>query len=170
MVNPTTNEPTATTNTAMTSTASGAPIVTTASRIRFPKPSAYWNLPGEQPNFRTWWTTVENYLYWLQRHAVPNDPVTDEDKNRLVYSLLGAEGMARFASNRSYSRLGQATFVEFLDAVKRFFQPPVNPLHAHFDFQCRHQQEGESAAEFLGALRSLLIDCDMQDVGSINVP
>ncbi len=106
---------------------------------------------------------MENYLYWLDRHAALNDPITNEDKNRLVYSLLGAEGTARFASNPSASRLSQDTIAEFSVAVKRFFQPPVNPLWAPFDFQHHHQQEGESAAKFLGALRTLLIDCDMQD-------
>ncbi len=163
----TTMEPTATTSTATIYMAGGATqaAIGAAARIRFPETAAYWMLPGEQPNFRTWWTTVENYLYWLERHAAPNDPITNEDKNRLVYSLLGAEGTARFASNPSASRLGQDTFVDFSGAVRRFFQPQVNPLCAHFDFQRRHQLEGESAAEFLGALRTLLIDCDMQDVG-----
>ncbi len=74
-----------------------------AARIRFPEPTAYWTLPGEQPNFRTWWTTVENYLYWLERHTALNDPITNKDKNRLIYSLLGAEGTAHFASNPSAS-------------------------------------------------------------------
>ncbi len=73
---------------------------------------------------------MENYLYWLQQHAVPNVPVTDEDKNRLVYSLLGTEATAHFASNPSARRLSQATFVEFLDAVKHFSTPSQSPTHA----------------------------------------
>ncbi len=87
------------------------------------------------------------------------DPITDEDKNRLVYSLLGLEGTSRSASNPD------ASFVEFSEVVKTFFQPLVNPLHAHFDFLHRHQQEGETAAEFLGVLWTLLINCDIRDAG-----
>ncbi len=98
-------------------------------------------------------------------HASLMDPLNDKDKNQLVYSLLGLEGTSHFASNPMASRMGQVSFVEFTEAVKAFFQPSVNPLHAHFDFLCRHQQEGETATEFLGALRTSLIDCDIRDAG-----
>ncbi len=126
--------------------------------MHFLELSAYWSDPGDQPNFQTWWMMLENYLYWLDRHASPMDPLNDEDNNWLVYTLLGPEGTSRFASNLMASRMGQASFVEFTEAVKTFFHPSVNPLHAHFDYLCRHQQEGETAAEFLVALRTLLID------------
>ncbi len=95
----------------------------------------------------------------------PTDPLMDEDKNRLVYSLLGSEGTARFASNPMASCMGQTSFANFSEAVKRFFHPTVNPLHAHFDFLRHHQQEDKTAIEFMGVLRTLLIDCDIRDAG-----
>ncbi len=100
MVNPTTMESMPATNMATISTTSGS-MATTAlmsqgiatvtgslSRMHFPKLSTYWSIPGDQPNFCMWWTTLENYLYWLERHASPIDPIKDEDKNQLVCSLL----------------------------------------------------------------------------------
>ncbi len=146
MVNPTTMDAMPMTAMATTTTTStsqgGAAIAGALMRMHFPEPPAYWSVLGDQPNFWTWWTTLDNYLYWLERHASLTDPITDEDKNWLVYSLLGPEGTSRFASNLMAGRMGQASFAEFSEAVKMFFQPPVNPLRAHFDFLHRHQQEG----------------------------
>ncbi len=167
---PTTGTTTTTTTTASTASGSGVgqPIVrsTDRPRIWFPEPPAYWSMPGEQPNFRTWWTMVENYIACLDEQHDPTEAVLlDSYKNWLLYSLLGAEGIARFASHPMGSQLCAAMFASFSKAVREFFQPDVNPLRARFDLSLRKQQEGESAAEFLGALRTLLIDCEITDQG-----
>ncbi len=59
----------------------------------------------------------------------------------------------------------EATFEDFSKAVRDFFQLEVNPLRARFDFSIRKQREGVTAAKFLGALRTLLIDCEISDQG-----
>ncbi len=56
------------------------------------------------------------------------------------------------------------SFTTFSAEVKRFFQPVVNTLHARYNFHSQKQQEGETVAEFLGALRALLVDCQIPSV------
>ncbi len=133
MVNTTTTEATAMISTATTTTAStsqgGAAVAGALTRMRFPEPSAYWSMPGDQPNFRTWWTMPDNYLYWLERHASPADPITDKDKNRLVYSLLGPEGTSRFASNPMASRIRvRAHLLSSQKRSKRSSNPQLTPF------------------------------------------
>ncbi len=156
MVNPTTTEATPMINMTMMMTASmsqgGAAIAGALRRMRFPGPSTYWSVPGDQLSFRTWWTTLDN-----PRYASPTDPITDEDENQLVYSLLGLEGTSRFASNPMASRMGQASFAEFVEAVKTFFQPPVNPLRTHFDFFAQTPARGQSNLSWPSAAMTLCI-------------
>ncbi len=68
---PTVNMPTiATAGGSMGLTAStsqgGAAIAGALMRMHFPELSAYWSALGDEPNFRVWWTMLDNYLYWLK--------------------------------------------------------------------------------------------------------
>ncbi|MCP4539177.1 MAG: hypothetical protein GY832_18730, partial [Chloroflexi bacterium] len=139
--------------------AAAAPPPPELPRVQFPLPPPYWDHAGEQPNFRTWWMRLENYIYWLNAQRGPTTQLASEYKNRLLFSLLGSEGTSRFASNPFICQLATATFENFSTEVKKFFQPLVNVLRAHYDFTVRRQNEGETVAEYLCALRTLLVDC-----------
>ncbi len=67
----------------------------------------------------------------------PTTQLASEYKNRLLFSLLGSEGMSHFANNPFVYQLATASFVDFSAEVKKFFQPSVNVLRAHYDFTMR---------------------------------
>ncbi|MCP4540776.1 MAG: hypothetical protein GY832_26865, partial [Chloroflexi bacterium] len=100
------------TTTAGTS-AAGPPPPPELPRVQFPLPPPYWDHPGEQPDFRTWWMRYDNYVYWIDAQRGPDHPLSDEYKTRLLFSLLGSEGTSRFASNPLVCQLATASFVEF---------------------------------------------------------
>ncbi len=113
MVNPTTTEATPPINvnpmmamaggsgTAASSSAAAIVGHVEVPRVQFPLPSPYWSTPGEQPNFRMWWKQVENYVFWLDTQRGPANPLSGEYKNRLLFSLLGAEAITRFGTTPS---------------------------------------------------------------------
>ncbi len=53
----------------------------------------------------------------------------------------------------------QWTFDPFAAEVKKYFQPCVNTLRAHYEFTTRKRHEGEKVADYLCALRAVLVDC-----------
>ncbi len=104
---------------------------------------------------------LENYLFWIDAQRGPNNLLSAEYKNYLLFSLLGTEGTMRFASNPLVCQLATASFEDSSAEVKRFFQPTVNVLHAHYDFTTHRQKDGETVAEYLCALRALLVSCNI---------
>ncbi len=105
----TTAAATLTTATASTASGSGAQhpgIRMDWTKFHFPEPLPYWAAPGEQPIFRMWWTMVDNYIACLEEQRDAADPVLSNSyKNRLLYSLLSAEGIVWFASHPMATRL-----------------------------------------------------------------
>ncbi len=102
---------------------------------RFPLPQRYWE-QGNKPNYyRTWVTQFENYVFWLNLDRTDDQQLNKEYKNRLLYSLLGAEGTLRFANQPLAHHLPKTDHAVFTKAISDFFAEPVNELHAEFDFQ-----------------------------------
>ncbi len=101
---------------------------------RFPLPQRYWE-QGNKPNYRTWVTQFENYVFWLNLDRTDAQQLNKEYKNRLLYLLLGAEGTLRFANQPLAHRLAKTDHTIFAKAVSDFFAKPVNELWAEFDFQ-----------------------------------
>ncbi len=64
-----------------------------------------------------------NYLFWINTQRGPINLLSDEYKNRLLYSLLGTEGTLHFASNPLVCQLATASFAEFSVEVQHFFNP-----------------------------------------------
>ncbi len=119
---------------------------------RFPLPERYWD-HGNQLSYRTLKTQFENYLEWDAVHQLDK-----EYRNRLLYSLLGAEGTQRFASQPLAQQLADSDHDAYAKAISEFFEELVNELHAEFNFQSCRQGPGEFVAEFLAALCTLLVD------------
>ncbi len=75
--------------------------------------------------------------------------------------MLGAEGTLRFANQPLAHHLAETDHAAFANAVSNFFAEPVNELRAKFDFQNHLQRPGESCSDFLAALRTLLVDLNV---------
>ncbi len=116
-----------------------------------PLPPKYWEHSGEAPSFRLWNVQFENDIFSV------------DSESRLLLSLLGNEAISSFACTPEAQSIATTSFANFLKAAKAHFQPVTSPICAYFDFQSRRQQEGESASQFRNALRSLLVDCDVEN-------
>ncbi|GFN82895.1 LOW QUALITY PROTEIN: Pol polyprotein [Plakobranchus ocellatus] len=94
------------------------------------------------------------------RDAARIQPSCDEDKNRLLFNLLGLEDIRIFSAQPMVDRISTVSHDEFRSAVKSVFQVPVNPFRAYYDLEQRRQGGTESTQDYLTALRSLMADCD----------
>ncbi|MCP4701720.1 MAG: hypothetical protein GY862_33410, partial [Gammaproteobacteria bacterium] len=82
-------------------------------KITFPLPSRYWDLPGEQPSFRLWNIQLENYMFSVDSQRTAAEKMTDEFKNRLLFSLLGNEAVASFACTPEALHIADTSFADF---------------------------------------------------------
>ncbi len=126
----------------------------------FPLPQCYWE-QGNKPNYRTCVTQFKNYIFRVNLDRTDAQQLNKEYKNRLLYSLLGVEGTLRFANQPLAHCLAETDHTVFAKAISDFFAKPVNELCAEFDFQNCLQRPGESCSNFLVALRTLLVDLNM---------
>ncbi|GFO47389.1 Zf-h2c2 and rve domain containing protein [Plakobranchus ocellatus] len=108
--------------------------------------------------YKLWIRLFDNYIY--MRDAARTRPFSDEDKNCLLFNLLGLEGIGIFSAQPMVDRISTASHDEFRSAVKSVFQVPVNPFRAYYDLEQRRQGSTESTQDYLTALRSLMADCD----------
>ncbi len=114
-----------------------------AGKVQFPLPPKYWEHPGDAPPFRLWNVQFENCVFRGFAKGPPADKMTDEFKNRLLFSLLGDEAISTFACLPKALSMDTMTFANFHKAAKAHFQPITSLIHAYFDFQSRRQQEDE---------------------------
>ncbi len=126
-----------------------------------PPPAKFFEFPGEPPlNFSIWYRLFERFIY-LTNECRPTDrKLTDETNNSILFSYLGSEGARLFASNPAFSMLQEARHADFVAEVKAQFVAATNPARSHFEFQHRLQASGESVADYVTNLRSLMADCD----------
>ncbi len=113
------------------------------------------------PALRLWNVQFENNVLSVDSQRALADKMSDEFKNRLLFSLLGNEAISTFACTLEALSMHTTTFANFHKVAKAHFQPVTSPIHAYFDFQSRRQQEGETASQFQNVLHSLLVDCDV---------
>ena len=123
---------------------------------KIPLPKEYLTHPGNPVlPFRHWITMFDNYVFL-------RGELSDESKNRLLFPLLGLEGIRIFSSNPMCGNIATASHSDFKKALRDIFDVRINPFKAHFDFEGRNQHPAESTQEFLTALRSLMADCDFK--------
>ncbi len=131
-------------------------------KVHFPLPPRYWDGPGDAPSYRLWLTQFENYIYSIDSQRLADEKMGNEFKNRLLYSILGTEGITTFVCTPEAQDPAGTSFTNFSKAVKAHFQLMMSPTRAFFNFQSRRQHEGESTNHFSNALRTLLVDCEVQ--------
>ncbi|GFO02989.1 retrovirus-related pol polyprotein from [Plakobranchus ocellatus] len=126
-----------------------------------PLPKEFLPHPGDPIlPYKLWIKLFDNYIH--MRDTARDKQSSDEEKNRLLFNLLGLEGIRIFSAQPVVDRLATCSHTEFQAAVKSIFKIPVNPFRAYFDLEQRHQGGAESTQDFLTALRSLVADCDFQ--------
>ncbi len=126
-----------------------------------PMPEPFLPFAGEpELPFKVWFSLFEQNIEWQDKGKDAAHKLQDADKNSLLFSLLGKEGLRRFASNPIATQIKDKTFAQFLATVKKQFCKPVNLTWAHVEFQRRKQQPGELVSEFLTGLHTLAADCN----------
>ena len=142
-----------------------------APRIRIPIPTVppFLPVPGEaHGDVRDWLRTFDSYLRCVERNQDPQNPLHDDDKNALLISHLGQEGLKSFGGTPVYDLYmtpgQQTTFADLRQAVSTHFRRTPSVFKARYDFYSRKQDSGESVQEFDLALRALAVDCGFEDI------
>ncbi len=128
-------------------------------KIQFPMPPAVLGNFRPAARFPHLVDVVRKFHFLDEQSTRTSQCPPNEYKNHLLLSLLGAEGTACFACNPMASQLDTATFNAFSAEVKKYFQPCIKTLRAHYNFMTRKQHEGEKVADYLCALHAVLVDC-----------
>ncbi len=81
--------------------------------ISFPLPPRFWDVAGEQPSFWLWNAQFENYVFSVNSQRTVADQMSDEFKNRLLFSLLGNEVVASFACMPEALNIAATSFADF---------------------------------------------------------
>ncbi|MCP3662151.1 MAG: hypothetical protein GY696_06585, partial [Gammaproteobacteria bacterium] len=108
----------------------------------------------------------DNYIFQKnQALAAANAnaiPLTDEQQNRLLFSLLGTEGQRQFSGTPQCDNFTRAHTV-VVGVAQQLFQPRVNVVAANVNFRNRKQHPGEKVRDYITELRLLAADCQFQD-------
>ncbi len=86
--------------------------------VYFPLPPRFWDTPGDMPSFHLWTVQLENYIFSVDSQHTAANRMMDEFKNRLVFSLLGSEGIASFACVPEVELIAETSFTTFFATAK----------------------------------------------------
>ncbi len=89
--------------------------------VQFPLPPRFWDSPGDVPSFRLWTVQLENYIFSVDSQRTAANKMSFELKDRLLLSLLGAEGIASFACTPEVQTIATTTFDAFFAAPNATF-------------------------------------------------
>ena len=132
-----------------------------ALKLTIPLPPHFLEYPGEpKVRWSNWISQLENFFTLTNLTLPKESQLSDHAKNAYLASLLGTEGARILMAHPMAKTAEKQTFKDFSDKVATLFERPVNAVRAEFEFRSRRQSAGESAAEFLTALRTLISDCD----------
>ncbi len=122
----------------------------TTSGVHTPPP--FLSCPGEpSTDWRAWLTAFDTYLTTSGLNAAE---VRDEQKRALLLHCIGMEGQRIFAT------LGTSeTYKEARERLTQFFGKSKDVVVERYKFRQRHQRQGESAREYVSALRELAVTC-----------
>ncbi len=108
------------------------------------------------------YTSTSTFSAW-KGTRIPNSPLQDIDRNVLLISHLGSEGLRSFSTTQDFAEYSNPANPTTYQSLKKMVQEHVRTtpsvVKARFDFVSRTQEPGESVAEYLVALRALLPDC-----------
>ena len=131
------------------------------STSKMPVPREFLLSPGDPVlPFKHWIRLFENFVFSKNSSRKEAEKLTNEEKNRFLFTLLGFEGIRQFSSLPVCDNIATVTHETFVAAAKELFDAPVNPFKAYYDFESRNQLPQETTQEYLTSLRSLMADCD----------
>jgi hypothetical protein len=107
----------------------------------------------------TWQRFAERVDLYFQ--AVP---IADTDANRPRRRAILLQGMGIELYNKFVDsvggQVGNLTFQEIVARVEDLVNPPPLEIHERYRFHTRRQQAGESAADYMVALRKIALSCN----------
>ena len=138
------------------------PVPQQLQKFSVPQVDKFWQYGGETPLLK-WkdWQIQLDMFFTLTDFGLPEDAkLSDSQKNMLLRSLLGAEGIRQFTAHPDADKFNTLPYSAYCAAAKSVFGRPINAIRAHYDFNMRKQGATETIQEYILALRSLMADCN----------
>lgn len=89
----------------------------------------------------------------------------EEKRQALLLHFIGTGAYNILCDRLTPSQPEDKTFQEIVSALEEYFEPKPSELVECFRFNMRKQKEGESACEFVVALRKLAVGCEFGAYG-----
>lgn len=85
----------------------------------------------------------------------------EQGKQRAVFlSVVGAKTFSLLTDLLAPKKLSDCTLEDLLKALREFYVPKKNVLSERYSFRARKQQNGETVAEYVAALKGLATTCE----------
>jgi hypothetical protein len=104
------------------------------------------------------------YAERIEHYFTAND-ITSGAKRRAI--LLNAVGPATYCLLKtlvSPAKITELTFEEIVERAAKHFNPKPSPIVKRYEFNTRRQEDGETVATFVAALRKIAEYCEYGDV------
>lgn len=107
--------------------------------------------------------TRDDWLQYIERleHFFVANGIDATDKKRTVLlSVVGAATYKMLQNIISLSKPGEKSYTELLEALSKYFKPIPSEIIERLKFHSRVQKAGESIANYIAELQSLLEYCN----------
>ncbi|KAI4896702.1 hypothetical protein NFI96_007948 [Prochilodus magdalenae] len=104
----------------------------------------------------------ESFKTYEQRFAqfVEANGIEQEKQRAVFLSVVGAKTFSLLTDLLAPKKLSDCTLEDLLKALREFYVPKKNVLSERYSFRVRKQQNGETVAEYVAALKGLATTCE----------
>ena len=111
------------------------------------------------PSKETWQRFVARLRLHFTTEDIADDPAAQPKRKAMLLQLMGIELYNKFLDSAG-DDLTNLTFIQIVERVNNLVNPQPLEIAERFRFLNRRQQQGESAAEYMGALRKMALTCN----------
>ena len=115
---------------------------------------------GKVEEFNSGTEDWPNYVERLNHFFKANSITTDEQKQAVFLSVIGATTYKLLRNLVSPEKPGEKSFTELVKLLSDHFNPTLSEIVQRFKFHGRFRKEGESVATYVAELRSLAEHCN----------
>ena len=117
---------------------------------------------GKVEEFNSGTEDWPNYVERLNHFFKANSITTDEQKQAVFLSVIGATTYKLLRNLVSPEKPGEKSFTELVKLLSDHFNPTPSEIVQRFKFHGRFRKEGESVATYVAELRSLAEHCNYE--------
>lgn len=111
------------------------------------------------PRLETWQRFVRRVRNHFISHGIPDDEANAAKRRAMLLDSMGIELFNKFCDSAN-DAIDGLTFAQIIARVEGLVNPPPLEVYERYRFHSRKQQVGESASDYMVALRKIALTCN----------